>query len=252
MTKGKEFAHAFVTKTVSEVIFLSPLTGTNAFNFPIYIYPDANQQELLETGISRRPNFNAEIISKIEENLGLTFKPEKEDDGVAFSPIDMLDYIYAILYSPKYRELYAELLKIDFPRIPYPEDKCVFFNIVKLGRELRDLHLLTSPQLDEFITTYPIGGDNKITRSIGKYDYEITNIKDQLGRAWINDEQYFDGLPKTAWEFYIGGYQPAQKWLKDRKGKSLDHNEIFHYQKIVKALTETDRIMKEIDDEIDY
>ena len=66
-------------------------------------------------------------------------------------------------------------------------------------------------------------------------------------RRWTNDEQYFDGVPQLAWEFYIGGYQPAQKWLKDRVGRELNFEDINHYQKIIVALTETDRLMKGVD-----
>src|SRR5690606_14132228 len=157
------------------------------------------------------------------------------------------DYIYAVLYSPKYRETYKEFLKIDFPRVPYPEDADIFWKLVALGGELRQLHLLESPKVEQFITTYPVDGDNKVTRSIGKNDFKITDHEKNIGQVWINDSQYFDGVPKLAWEFYIGGYQPAQKWLKDRKGRTLDHNDIFHYQKIIVALTETACIMKEID-----
>ncbi|MGD0342675.1 MAG: type ISP restriction/modification enzyme, partial [Bacteroidales bacterium] len=69
----------------------------------------------------------------------------------------------------------------------------------------------------------------------------------ESGKVWINSEQYFDNVPQVAWEFYIGGYQPAQKWLKDRKGRTLTYDDILHYQKIIVALSETDRLMKEID-----
>jgi hypothetical protein len=90
----------------------------------------------------------------------------------------------------------------------------------------------------------------------GNPDYVITNKKIPIGyieakdignKVYINDTQYFDNVPLVAWEFYIGGYQPAQKWLKDRKGRELSYEDIKHYQKIIVALTETDRIMKEID-----
>lgn len=192
-------------------------------------------------------------------------------DGVValqtFAPIDILDYIYAVLHSPNYREKYKEFLKIDFPRVPYPKDAETFWQLVNLGGELRKIHLLESPKVEDFITTYPNGGDNIVTRkmttrSIG---FEATTTSSAeaaatppfkggelseseiMGRVWINDEQYFDKVPNTAWEFYIGGYQPAQKWLKDRTGKELSYEDIRHYQKIIVALTETDRLMKEID-----
>ena len=86
-----------------------------------------------------------------------------------------------------------------------------------------------------------------ITRKIVKKDWELYDSEKQLGRIRINDSQYFDQIPVTAWEFYIGGYQPAQKWLKDRKGRKLSYEDIAHYQKIIVALTETDRLMREID-----
>jgi hypothetical protein len=88
---------------------------------------------------------------------------------------------------------------------------------------------------------------NVITTKIGKKDWEIIDNEKQLGRIWINESKYFDKVPVIAWEFYIGGYQPAQKWLKDRRGRELNFEGILHYQKIIVALTETDRIMKEID-----
>jgi hypothetical protein len=66
------------------------------------------------------------------------------------------------------------------------------------------------------------------------------------GKVWINDTQYFDAAPELSWGFYIGGYQPAQKWLKDRKGRALSYDDVKHYQRILKILSETDRIIKTI------
>jgi hypothetical protein len=86
-----------------------------------------------------------------------------------------------------------------------------------------------------FITQYPVLGDNIVEKV--RYDD---------GKVWINGSQYFSGVPLVAWELYIGGYQPAQKWLKDRKGRVLSYEDIQHYQKIIVALSETDRLMKEI------
>jgi len=169
--------------------------------------------------------------------------------GGEFAPIDILDYIYAVLHSPSYREKYKEFLKIDFPRVPYPKDKETFWQLVELGGEIRQIHLLESPVVSNFITKYPVGGSNEV----GKVRFEISGNETQdsntstFGRVWINDEQHFANVPQVAWEFYIGGYQPAQKWLKDRKGRELQIEDILHYQKIIVALSETDRLMKEID-----
>jgi hypothetical protein len=119
--------------------------------------------------------------------------------------------------------------------------------LVNLGGELRQLHLLESPNVERFISAYPQDGDNTITRKISNKDYEITDPDHQGGRVWINDTQYFDNVPKITWEFYIGGYQPAQKWLKDRYGRTLNFDDILHYQKMIVSLTETVRIMQKID-----
>ncbi len=183
--------------------------------FPLYLFSE---------GVARIPNLEKEIVNEIEKIVGKV------------SPEDILDYIYAILHSPNYREKYKEFLKIDFPRAPYPKDAESFKELVALGTELRSLHLLESPKVNQFITTYPVAGSDVVERPA---------YKD--GKVFINKDQYFGSVPESAWNFYIGGYQPAQKWLKDRKNRNLTNNDIEHYQKMIVALTETDRIMKEID-----
>ena len=162
------------------------------------------------------------------------------------NPLDILDYIYAVLHSPTYRETYKEFLKIDFPKIPYPTDTQKFWQLVSLGREIRLYHLLEHPSLAEFDASYPQGGDNKITTKISTKDF-IVNDTQTHGKLMINDTQFFDNIPVTAWDFYIGGYQPAQKWLKDRQGRKLNYDDIQHYQKIIKSLHETHKIMQKID-----
>jgi predicted helicase len=227
------------------------LTDTNMYrrggpsSFPLYLYPKQNGQAELE-GNKRTPNLNPEILQQIAKKLNQTFTPEKETTADTFAPIDILDYIYAVLHSPTYREKYKEFLKIDFPRVPYPKDSETFWQLVKLGGEIRQIHLLESPKVEKYITSYPQDGDNSVTTKIGKKDWELFDEAQQLGRIWINETQYFDNIPVAAWEFYIGGYQPAQKWLKDRKTRTLSFDDILHYQKIIVALTETDRLMQEI------
>ncbi len=192
---------------------------------------------------TRKPNLNPEIVKKISQNVGLIFTNEKETKENTFAPIDILDYIYAILHSPTYREKYQEFLKIDFPRVPYPKDKNIFWELVKLGGEIREIHVLESPKLANYNTQYPINGNN----IVGKIRYENMNSPAFQGRVYINDTQYFENIPQNAWTFYIGGYQPAQKWLKDRKDRNLEFEDILHYQKIITALIETENLMNEID-----
>ncbi len=229
------YSHVLYTKAmVDERTMYSNRGGT--YIFPLYLYPETNGQQTIVQSEERTPNLKVEIVNQIAGNLGLTFTNEKETTENTFAPIDILDYIYAVLHSPTYREKYKEFLKIDFPRVPYPKDKDTFWQLVKLGGEIRQIHLLESPKVEEYITQYPMDGDNVV----GKPKY-----KD--GKVYINDTQYFDNVPQVAWEFYIGGYQPAQKWLKDRKERKLEFDDILHYQKIIVALSETDRLMKEID-----
>ena len=243
-----DFRHVFISKFPTDC----NLTGTakkfgSSPLIPLYIYHENNGQKTIEDTAERKPNLNQEIVNGITKSLNLTFTNEKELKENTFAPIDILDYIYAVLHSPTYREKYNEFLKIDFPRLPYPKDQGTFWELVKLGGEIRQIHLLESPIVEYYITSYPKDGDNTITTKIGKKDWELFDEENQLGRIWINDEQYFDNIPLTAWEFYIGGYQPAQKWLKDRKERTLEFDDILHYQKIIVALSETDRLMKEID-----
>lgn len=204
--------------------------------FPLYLYANVADDSVNSFTTIREPNIT---ISKIiTSHLKLSFTSEKQNDNQkTFAPIDLLDYIYAVLHSPEYRKKYAEFLKVDFPRVPYSKDVKQFWQLVALGRQIREVHLMTSATLDELTVQYPATGDNKIT----------INPRYENGKVWINETQYFDNVPKLAWNFYIGGYQPAQKWLKDRKEQTLDFEAIEHYQKIISALTLTEQYMKEID-----
>ncbi|WP_207536294.1 type ISP restriction/modification enzyme [Desertivirga arenae] len=229
-----EFTNVFVSNCLVECHAL----GT-AFSFgytaPLYLYPTSTGSELINSS-QPQPNLDSDIISKFTERISVTFSAEKGNSSNAISPLDLLDYIYATLHSPAYREKYKEFLKIDFPRVPYPKDRESFWQLVRLGGEIRQIHLLESPIVEKYITQYPVDGSNVM----GKVNF-------QNGNVYINDTQYFSNVPEVAWNFYIGGYQPAQKWLKDRKGYELSFEDILHYQKIIVALTETDRLMKEID-----
>lgn len=238
----------FVTKSTTDFNVYDP---ADAVLFPLYIY-EANDQLPAEPGRKRVINLNTEIVKNISEKTGLAFIPEKEiplegevcfansqevrpEFRLTYSPIDILDYIYAILYSPAYREKHHRLLETDFFEIPYPADSTAFWQYAKWGGDLRQIHLLECPAVENRITQYPVDGDNKVEK-IAYLD----------GKVFINATQYFNDVPTVAWEFYMGNYQPAQKWLGERKGRALEKDEIKHFQKIIVALAETDRIMKEI------
>ena len=185
---------------------------------------------ILNDESGHRANFDE---SKLEQLFSDVEQPDRKSRKIY--PEDLFNYIYSSLHSPNYREKYKEFLRTDFPRVPRPKSWAEFWRLVSLGRELRELHLMKSPLLDSYDTTYPIAGSDTVEKL--RYDE---------GTVWINDTQYFGNVPELAWNFYIGGYQPAQKWLKDRKDRQLESEDIDHYQKIIKILLETDRIMKEI------
>ncbi len=194
--------------------------------FPLYLYSEAGTFETgeWEVHVVKTPNLDEKIWKKINKLVW------------EISPDDILDYIYAVLHSKIYRETYKEFLKIDFPKIPYPKDKENFFALVELGREIRSFHLLENPKVWAFITNYPIEWDNLIEK-----------VKFQDDKVFINNTQYFSGISKDVFEFQIWGYKPAEKYLKDRKGRSLNSEEFENYQKMIVALSATIRIMEEID-----
>lgn len=418
LNRGLSQGYNFISRNILDLHLLDS-AADSLQSMPLYLYPETKAQQTINQSTERTPNLNPEIVKQIAANLGLTFVSEKNKgtEQTELAPIDILDYIYSVLHSPSYREKYKEFLKIDFPRVPYPKDQDTFWALVKLGGEIRQIHLLESSVVENYITQYPIDGDNvvgkprflnspppegcptggvvlppteenpqlkptetrminqtqikftpilelpynpnlkqrakelrqarnlpevlfwmQVTKGgfhkldfdrqrvignyivdfyikklglvieidgsshIGKEDYDaareeylislglkvyriqVSDImkrmnevllglenyiienygvvestlvpprpvdtppkEGNLGKVYINETQYFDNVPQVAWEFYIGGYQPAQKWLKDRKDRKLEFEDILHYQKIIVALTETDRLMKEVD-----
>lgn len=190
----------------------------NANVFPLYLYTKEFGEE------KKNPNLKKEEWQKFNDAVGKETTPE-----------DILAYIYAVLHSPSYRERYKEFLKVDFPRIPLPKTAKEFNRLTAIGQQLIDLHLMNNTQSWKCTTTFP---------EVGSQQVDFQEWKD--GQVWINDKQYFGNVPESVWEFYIGGYQPAQKWLKDRKGHILSFDEIKHYLHIIHALEETMKLMKEI------
>lgn len=231
---GHKHFITFITKIINDK---SSQAFAPYYNHPLYIYPDENS---LET--ERIPNLNFEIVARLEKALNLKFVSEKEENQTTFAPIDILDYIYAVLHSPNYREKYKEFLKIDFPRVPFPHAN-TFWQLVACGTALRALHLLEDASLNERIIEIN-DGNPLITNKLNQKDFIVANEKVTLQ---INPEVAISNIPLIAWEFYIGGYQPAQKWLKDRVGRELSRSDLKHYNRIINALTKTDEIMKKID-----
>jgi predicted helicase len=234
---GGSWQHAFVSNRPCVDVAISAASREANQVFPLYLYPAEGEMQFEE---GRRPNLNPEFIKEFSRNLGLKFIEDARGDLVeTFGPEDIFDYAYAIFHSPTYRTRYAEFLKIDFPRLPLTSDKKLFKALVEKGAELVALHLMESPALNSLITKYPVSGSN----TVEKVSYDENNQ-----RVHINKTQYFEGVPPEVWNFHIGGYQVAQKWLKDRKGRTLNYDELTHYQKVVVTLKETIRLMAEIDE----
>lgn len=190
----------------------------NANVFPLYLYTNEFGKE------TKVANLNDEEWQKFNNAIGRVTPPE-----------ELLAYIYAVLHSPSYRERYKEFLKVDFPRIPLPTSESEFVRLAQIGQQLIDLHMMRNTQSWKCDTTFPEPGSQQI---------DMLKWKDK--QVWINKQQYFGNVPEEVWNFYIGGYQPAQKWLKDRKGRTLVFDDIKHYLYIIHALAETIKLMQKI------
>ncbi|MBK6765029.1 MAG: hypothetical protein IPG71_01605 [bacterium] len=266
---SRGFEHVLCTRQISTHHTVS-MKEVNYF-FPLYLYP--------ADGSPRKPNLDAKFVAEFAGKLGLTFveeggsglpppappakargksgapaagaaakkkatplNPPKSADRFGgrseFGPEDIFYYIYAVFHAPTYRERYKEFLKIDFPRVPLTSNLELFSKLVPLGYELVQYHLLEHPKLDKAPVVFPEKGDNMVV----KVEYN-----DQLRRVYINKKQWFEPVAPEVWEFHVGGYQVCNKWLKDRKERTLAFDEIRHYAKTVMALGETIRLMKEID-----
>jgi len=234
----------FVTQLITE-ISSQPFAPYNVFPLYLYTTPEETAGELFPAKeVTRKPNLSPNFTAAVEEKLGLDFVPDgKGDLETTFGPEDILYYAYAIFHSPTYRERYAEFLKIDFPRLPLTSDRELFKTLAERGEELVSLHLMESPVLNQLITRFPVVGSNEVVRV--RY---TERHKDAPGRVYINKTHYFEGIKPEVWEFRIGGYQVLRKWLRDRKGRKLSFDDLFHYQKIIVALKETMRLTKEIDE----
>jgi len=219
-----DFQHVLATNLISDKCTVSSQTKEAGYQFPLYLYPD--EQDLDQ---SRRVNFDEKLWKKLQ-------KRAKHPTHGTPDEVQTFDYIYGVLHCPAYRDTYAEFLKIDFPRIPWPSTPAEFWDVSAKGSALRKLHLMEPAAIGD--TPYPY---------LGEGDNMVDKPAYAEGKVWINKDQYFDNAPEISWGFYIGGYQPSQKWLKDRKGRTLNLDDVRHYQRILKILCETDRIMKTID-----
>ncbi len=257
--RGAPWRDAFITENIIEFGFMATRPGNSAPLFPLYLFEDQSQDELFHktnqpsNARVRRANFTDCFMASLTNLLKVELiKSEHGDCKHTIGLKDVLSFIYAVFFSPKYRRRYSQFLKMDFPRIPLTKDINLFHSLVKLGNELVNLHLLKFPINENFGTKYIGHKEPKVIRAGWSQDTVWLDAS-----ATKNDQQVvsgtigFRGVTEEVWNFYIGGYQVCEKWLKDRKGRTLSDDDIIHYQKIVVAISETIRIMKEIDEVIE-
>ncbi len=265
---------AFVTSRISD---LNLFRRGGGHVFPLKILPfgkvDADVKPNLSVSflksitVATNLDFQPLIMRKPEQQqLGILPKKLKQQDllgrqlhergdlTATFGCRDAFDYIYAILHCPAYRKRYAEFLKSDFPRIPLPNGRDIFAELISLGKELVELHLLDEnhPKLVQPNIVFRGQGDNRL--------FKKPQIKWQNGKMPINLSQWFEDVPEESVEFSIGGYEPLKKWLHDRaekggktpaQGRVLSDEDILHYRRMVVAITETRHLMQEIDNVIE-
>ena len=250
-----DFTYVYCTTRIGDQCVAANKSGGggNSFQFPLFLHPtETSVQGTLHDDGERRTNLNGKFIRAIEATLDL---PDTASDSVksGLTPEDIFHFIYAILHSPSYRSRYAEFLKMDFPRVPLTSDVELFLQVGDLGADLVALHTLD----DDYETASWNMSQSKdksplktlITHFAGKGSAEVAKgypkFKDD--NVFINPSRYFEGVPEEVWNFQIGGYQVCEKWLKDRRGRTLSEEDINHYQRVVVAINETIRLMAEID-----
>jgi hypothetical protein len=234
-SREDSISNFYCTKHIADKAVIS--SRDNAAVFPLHRQESSSSESLFaRSGTKLSPNLSPDFVSILAKFLGQPLRGNLLPAGL--TPEDIFHYAYAVFHSPGYRSRYAEFLKIDFPRLPLTGNLELFRALARLGGELTALHLLESPKLDRYITDW-IGGRNP----------EVEKISWAKNTVWVDKAQTagFRGVRESVWNFHIGGYQVCEKWLKDRKGRTLTKDDIAHYHKIVVALSETIRLMAEID-----
>jgi type I restriction-modification system DNA methylase subunit len=220
---SETWQHCFVSNRILESCLVSNHTSEIGYAFPLYLYPSAESSGVFEE--ERRPNLAEWLLPRLSTAYGFTPTPQ-----------EVLAYIYAVLYSPTYRRVYAEALRSDFPRIPFVAEGEVFRRMAELGRRLIDLHLLRSKDLDPPRVRFEGEGDGQI---------QVVRYEPSSQRVYINRSQYFEPVPLQVWTYQIGGYQVLEKYLKDRKGRRLE--DPVHYLRVATAISLTLEVQADIE-----
>lgn len=218
---GYGFQHGLVSEFIVDICTGGAKTGSETYFAPLYLYQE-NSTEEFKLEEEKKPNWT----DYFEEFL---------QNYISKNPREILNYIYAILYCPTYRENYKEDLKYDFPRIPFTKNKNVFDKLQNIGNELVDLHLLK--KIPNSNVGYPIAGEHKI---------DCLKYEEESGRLYINEKQYFENVKKEIYNYSIGGYNPLEKYIKARKIFTL--NDIKHLIKVIAVIERTIYLQDKIRD----
>jgi predicted helicase len=211
---------------------------TQSYTCPLYLYPSEMERLM---GEERKPNFAPEFLQQFGAAIGRDVEPHALPQGV--SAEDIFHYIYAVLHAPTYRARYAPFLRLDFPRVPLPRDFAQFESLWQLGAQLVALHTLSiqdAPVLNEPRHRFVEGGGNVVVRA--RVNYDGTEQ-----RVTINENAFFENVDEETWSFRVGGYTPAEKWLKDRDGRTLTYDDQAHYRRLLIAQSETLRLLPAVD-----
>lgn len=225
-------SHFYVSRRIPNARTFYSKKGTASY-FPLYRH--ANEGFAFDKTSCIQPSAGRQAA----ELLGMAWiDSEGGDLERSIGPESLLQYCYAIFHSPTYRRIYDASLKVSFPRLPLTGNSELFRALVELGGELIALHLLESSRLDKPLTDFTGARDTIVEK--------VSWVRDSV---WLDKTQRtgFRGVSEPVWNFQVGGYQVCEKWLKDRQGRTLSNDDIAHYQKVVVALSETIRVMNEID-----
>lgn len=228
-----DFNHGYCTSEIIESHSLS-LKEIN-YLFPLYLYNDNKQEDLFGNG-HKGQNINWNALPEWMSTIQPFTSPATNNFIQVVEAI--FYYIYAVLYSNIYREKYQEFLKSDFPRIPFTSDYQTFQKLAVLGEQLVELHLMKAKLLDNPVSKYEGKGDDRVE----KRDYH-----EDSKRLYINESQFFDNVAPEVWNYFIGGYQVLDKWLKDRNGRTLSLDNQLHFRKVITSLSQTIEIQERID-----
>ncbi|GAA7528237.1 DNA methyltransferase [Helicobacter pylori] len=218
----KSWTQCFISSNINDQGLSSGGNGAGV-NYPLYQFRDPNYTE----------NFTPEFRSFIDKHYNHSFEP-----------LEVLGYIYALLYSPNYRKRYADFLKADYPKILFTENKDLFRALSLLGIELIGLHVLNQESLNysfEKLKDATIGESGYIEAH--EHNPIIKKPSHNEQRLYINHSTYFSGVSQEIYNYRIGGYCVLDKYLKSHKNEPCDFDHVSNIIKIIACTIEIQKTL---------